>query len=188
MPVPHYSKFFAVTDAKLAKLTADPAGGAAAYAALIDVPGIKGVTVTGDVKTSELRGDNTLLDTNSVLTNIKATISYAKLSLDVLAAVLGGTTVDSGVTPNMKATWDLAGTDAFSYFKLEGRTSTGGVDPVGGDGHILLHKLMLSAFPDLGLAEEDYQLYSMEASASPLLATGNRWVTVTINETQVAIT
>jgi hypothetical protein len=151
------------------------------------VPGIKGVTVSGDVKTSELRGDNTLLDSNSVLTNIKATISYAKLSLDVLPVVLGGTTVDSGTTPNQKVTWELTGNDVFSYWKLEGKTPTAGVDQIAGDGHLILHKLILSSFPEMGFAEEDYKLYSMEASASPLLATGNKWISVVINETASAI-
>lgn len=187
MPISHVSKFFAISDAKIAKLTADPAGGAATYAAVIDVPGIKGVTISGDIKSSELRGDNTLLDANSSLTNITAAISYAKLSLDVLPVILGGTTTDAGVTPNQTATYDLLGDTVFSYWKLEGKTPTAGADTVTGDAHLILHKLMLTSFPEMGFAEEDYQLFSMNAKASPLLASSKKWLSIVLNETAAAI-
>lgn len=187
MPLSAVSKFYAVSDAKIAKLTADPAGGTATYATSIDVPGIKGVTISGNIKTSELRGDNQLLDSNSTLTNITCSISYAKLSVDVLPVVLGGATAAAGVTPNQTQTYTLGGTDTFSYFRLEARTPTGGSDSVTGSANITLHKLILSSFPDMGFSEEDYKIFAMEATAVPLLATGNKWLTVSLNETAVAL-
>ncbi len=187
MPISHFSKFFAISDAKIFKVTADPAGGTTTYGAAVDVPGIKSATISGDINTVELRGDNSLLDLNSTLTNISVSIEYAKLSLDVLPVVLGGTTADSGTTPNMIATYDLASTDSFSYFKLEGKTPTAGADTVTGDAHIILHKCILSSFPEMGFAEEDYRTFSMEARATPILGTGNKWITVKLNETAAAI-
>jgi hypothetical protein len=187
MALAHFTKWYAVVDAKIAKLTADPAGGTATYGTIIDVPGIKAVEISGNINLAELRGDNQLLDSNSILQDLQVSIEYAKLSLDVLPVVLGGASVDSGTTPNQKVTYTRAGTDSFNYFKLEAKTPTDGVDFVGGDGHILLPKLILSSPPDLGFAEEDYELFSMEARALPLLATGNKWIEIVANETAAAI-
>ena len=186
MPISHFSKFYAVSDAKIAALTADPSGGTATYGALIDVPGIKSVTVSGDINTVELRGDNTLLDSNSTLTNLTVSFEYAKLNLDALAAMVGGTVTDGGATTLETATFRRLGTDSFSYFKFEAKTPTAGVDEVAGDGHVLLYKCMLSSFPDLGMAEEDYQTFSAEAVAVPRLS-DSRWLDVVLNETATAI-
>lgn len=186
MPISHVSKFYAISDAKIAKLTSDPAGGAAVYGALIDVPGIKGITVSGEINVAELRGDNTLLDQQSTLSGISVSIQYAKLSLDVLPVVLGGATADAGVAPNQTAAFTRLGADGFNYFKLEGKTPTAGADTLTGDAHILLHKLILAEFPELGFAEEDYRTFSVGARAVPLLA-NDKWITVTLNETAAAI-
>lgn len=186
MPISHFSKTFAIEDAKIAKLTADPSGGAAAYAALVDVPGIKSITLGGAYNVQELRGDNQLLDVMAVLQNVTVGINAAKLSLDVLPVWMGGTTTDSGVTPNQKATYAHLGTNTPSYWKLEGKTPTNGGDVVGGDVHILLYKLILASFPAIGFAEETYQIPAAEARALPRLA-DNKWFDVVFNETAAAI-
>jgi hypothetical protein len=185
LAVTHVSKIYAVEDCKIAKLTGD-SGASATYAAIIDVPGIKTVEIAGNIDTKELRGDNQLLDSNSTLTNITVNITHAKISLDVLPVILGGTTADSGSTPNQVATFDRLGTDTFDYFKLEAKTPTNGADPTGGDIHFILHKLMISSFPDMGHAEEDYRIVGFTATASPLVST-SKWITVKINETAAAI-
>lgn len=186
MPLSHITKFFAIEDAKIAKLTSDPAAGAPVYGTLVDVPGIKGITISGTVDTKRLRGDNQLLDLNSVLTDVTATIRYGKLSLDALPVVLGGTTTDAGVTPSQTASWELTNASRFSYFKLEGTTPENGTDTIGGDGHILLHKCILSGFPEMGFEEEDYKLFEMPIGTVPLLSTG-KWIKVVLNETKTAI-
>ena len=187
MPLARFSKLFAVEDAKIAALTADPSGGTATYGTLIDVPGIKELTLSGTVNAKELRGDNSLLDAFSTLQNLSVTVAHAKVSVDVLNALLGGTITESGVTPSQKTVWSLAGTDTPKYFKLEAKTPANGVDFVGGDAHILLHKCVVSGLPDIGLAEEDYRTVGFDAAAVPLLATGRKWVDIVFNETAAAI-
>jgi hypothetical protein len=177
---------FAVSDCKISKLTADPAGGTATYATAVDVPGIKTMSIGGDVNTVELRGDNQSLDQNSVLGSLTVSVEHAKISLDVLDVLLGTTTTDSGTTPNMIATTVLLGTNTMNYFKIEGKTPTAGADTVTGDLHFVLHKCILSSFPDLGLAEEDYQTVSFEAVAIPLLANAKS-LSIVANETAVVI-
>lgn len=185
MPVTHVSKVFAVKDAKIAKLTADAAGAAPTYGASLDVPGIKSVTIGGDVTTAELRGDNQRLDFAAFLAGIELGFEYAKLSLDVLNVLLGSTIADAGVTPNQTATLGVKPTDAFSYFRFQAVAV--GADPIAGDVLITIHKAILTEFPELGMAEEDYQTFSVGAAAVPILGTGNAWIDVAIRETSAAL-
>ena len=136
MPVSHVTKWYAVSDAKISRLTADASGGAPTYATSVDVPGIKEIGIGGDINTAELRGDNSVLDQSSTLGAITVSVEHAKVSLDVLDVLFGTTTADTGSTPNMKATLTIAQNPTFNYFRLEAKTPTSGVDTVGGDGHI----------------------------------------------------
>jgi len=185
MAAPHFTKWYAVTDAKIAAVTADTAA-STTYGTLIDVPGIKSVTVSGDINTVELRGDNTLLDANSTLTNLTVEFEYAKLSLDALAVMAGGTVTDTGATVAEIATYRRLGSDTFGYFKFEAKTPTAGTDDVTGDGHIVLYKCIMSGFPEIGMAEEDYKTFSVSATAIPRLF-DSRWLDVVINETAAVI-
>jgi hypothetical protein len=187
MPLQRFTRVYGIKDAKIAPLTTDPSTGTPTYGALIDVPGIKSFEISGEVEVKQLRGDNTKLATNSAITNIQVAVTHAKVSLDVLTAILGGTVTDSGTTPAQKSSWDLNGdTATMPPFKLEGVTPPNGVDVVGGDMHVILHKLSLSAFPDLGFAEEDYRIASFTADADPLLSNG-KWLSIVLNETATAI-
>ena len=186
MPLSHVTKVFGVNDAKIAKLTADPAGGSATYATSVDVPGIKSVSISGDINTVDLRGDHTLLDSDSTLQNITLTFEYAKLSLDALVVWLGGTVSDSGTTPNQIAKLAMLGTDTLlgNHWKFEAKTVS--ADTVGGDVHLVLYKCKLTSFPELGTAEEDYQTFTVEARAVPRLA-DSKWIDVEARETVAAL-
>lgn len=187
MPIQRFTQVYGIQDAKIAPLTSDPASGSPTYGALIDVPGIKSMEISGDVEVKTLRGDNTKLASNSALTNVQVSVTHAKVSLDVLKAILGGTVTDSGTTPAQSTRWDLGGADAtFPAFKLEGVTPQNGTDLIGGDYHVVLHKLTVASFPDLGFAEEDYRIASFTANADPLISTGD-WISIVLNETAVAI-
>lgn len=187
MPISHETKAFSVVDCKIAKLLTDPAGGTATYGTLTDVPGIKEVAVTGEVNSVSLRGDNTELDRNTSIVGRTLAVSHAKVSLDVLAILLGAAaTVDAGVTPNQTATLTMGSTDTPNYFRLVAKTPTGGADSPSGDVHYAFDKCVITSFPDLGLAEEDYRIVSFEAAAIPLVSTG-RAMRIIANETAAAI-
>jgi hypothetical protein len=184
MAISHITKLYGVVDAKIYELTADPAGGPAVYAGGIDVPGIKSVEVTGDIKSVELRGDNTLLDSDASLQKVNLKFNYAKLNLDALAVLLGGTVTDGGAGSTETATFRRTGADVFKYFKFEAKCV--GVDELAGDGHIVIYKAKLAEFPQLGFAEEDYQLFSVGATAIPRRA-DNVWWDIVVNETAATI-
>ncbi|WP_432184854.1 phage tail protein [Streptomyces tendae] len=186
MPLSRVSKLYAVQDAKIFPLLADPAGGTPSYGQGIDVPGIKSMQISGDVEVKELRGDNGLMDSDSAISNITVSYPHAKLSLDVLAALLESEVTDSGTTPAQKATWEmLQGAKPLPY-KIVGKTPTGGADTPTGDVHFTLYKCVMSSFPGLGLAEEDYRTVENEARAVPLISTG-QWIGITLNETAADI-
>lgn len=186
MALSRVTKLFAVKDAKIGKLTADPAGGTTTYATLVDVPGIRTVGISGDVNTTELRGDQVLLDSDTTLQNITVTFEYAKISLDVLVATLGGAVADASPGAGLQtATWSLLGTDTlFTPFKFEAQVVS--VDTPGGDAHLVLYKCHLSSFPQLGTELDDYQTFSIDATASPRLS-DSKWIDVKLNETAAAI-
>lgn len=183
MPLSHITKVFAAKDAKVYPLTAD-SGAAPTYGAGLDVPGLKTVTIGGDVNTAELRGDNSLLDAQSSLSSITVSMEFAKASLDLLAAFFSNTVVDSGATPAMKSVWSLLGSSTLGYVGVTAQAV--GADNIGGDVQFEVHKMMLSSFPELGLEEEDYKTQSVEFTAMPLISTG-KWLNVTVNETAVAV-
>ncbi len=184
----HVTKLFSIQDCKITPLTADPVGGTATYAAQsIDVPGIQVLTVSGSIQSKTLRGDNKLLDTESFIDGVTASAEHARLSLDALAAILGGTVTDSGTTPAQKATWGLTGANAvLPYFKVEGVTPPNGSDFIGGDVHVVLYKCQLSKFPDLGFQGDDYRITKFEVSSVPLAST-DKWMDYVINETAIPI-
>ena len=184
MPISPISKSYGTSDAKIAKLTADPAGGSPTYGSLVDVPGIKSVTISGSVNRTELRGDHQLLDAESVLTDITVTFEHGKFSLDVLEVFFDTTVVDAGTTPNMTATWALEGADKPNYFGFAAKVAA--ADTVGGDAHLTLFKCKLDGFPDIGTAEEDYKTFSVSGVVVPRLA-DNKWLRVALNETASAL-
>lgn len=186
MALSHFSKVFAVKELKIAKLLTDPTGAPpATYGTSVALVGSKKLTISGNVNSKFLRGDNRLLDADAVLDNVTATVDYAKLSLDAMAVMFTTAVVDSGTTPNQLATWQMANTDTMNYFKIEGRAS--GADPTAGDVLFSLWKCKIASFPTIGLNEEDYQLSALSLVVVPRLA-DNFWVNVVIRETAVVLT
>lgn len=184
MPLSHVTKVFAAKDAKLYPLTADPAGGSPTYGAGVDVPGLKTVTISGDVNSVELRGDNQRLDSASNLSGISVAMEFAKLSLDIMSTIMSALVVDSGTTPNQVASWTLLGTTQMSYCGMTCQAV--GADPITGDAMFSVYKMVPSSFPEMGLEEEDYKTSSLEFDAMPLLSNG-KWIGAAIRETTAAL-
>lgn len=183
----HTTKLFSIVDCKITALTSDPIGGTAAYAATsVDLPGIRSLAISGNMQTKSLRGDNTLLDTETYIDGVTAAAEHAKLSLDALAVMLSGAVTDTGTTPAQKAVWSLTNTSVPLYFKVEGVTPPNGSDLIGGDVHVVLHKCILSKFPEMGMQGDDYRIPKFEVSAVPLASSG-KWMDIVFNETAIPI-
>lgn len=188
MPLSHVTKSYAIKDCKVAKMTADPAGGATTYAAAVDVPGVVSISLTQAMANKLLKGDNTLLDADVTVSEPwTGKLNFAKLSFDVESILFGTTVTDAGVTPNQTVTQvQYGGTAAApsvpNYFRLEGIAA--GADLIAGDLHLTFWKCKISGGV-AGFAEEDYMKADFDVIAIPRLSDGS-WMTKVINETAAA--
>jgi hypothetical protein len=164
MALGHTTKVFAIKECRIARLLTDPFGAPpATYAASVALPGVKKLApLAGTINNKMLHGDNRILDADGVLDSLKTAIDHAKLSLDALAVMFSTAVVDSGVTPNMLATWQFAATDTLQFFKLEARAVSADQPASGAQSDVLisLWKCKLDSFPSLGLMEEDFQVFN----------------------------
>lgn len=179
MALTHISKVFAVKDAKVRPLLSDLDGGTPSYGPYVDLPGIKSVKISGDVESKELRGDNRLLDSDSVLTNVSVDFEYAKLSLDAFGVFFANAPVVDVTTPAATAEWTLMADTKMAPFGFAAVSVA--ADIIGGDVIVELYKCVLSGFPELGMEEEDYKTQPLSAAASPLTSSG-QWIRVGIRE------
>lgn len=187
MPIATQTKVLELKDAKVFPLTADPAGGTPTYGAAVDIPGILKLDVSPNMVSKELQGDSVLLDIYSKVESVDIGIDNAILPLDVLALLMGGAVTASGTTPNQKQTYDLANGNKPGYVKIEGQALY--VDAGLGDVHVVIHKAKTTDAPKWSLEgmNGDFAKVSAKLKAIPLLATGNKLISVVINETATAI-
>lgn len=189
----HVTKAFGVSDCKIAELTSDPSGGSASYATSVDVPGIQTLgPFAGAVEVKYLKGDNTLLDADAVLSGpITGKLQAAKLSLDVIPVILGGTTINAGTTPNQTVTYDQLGgaTPTIpNYFKIEATpASIDLLSTTNPDLHVIFWKCKVVGYTFLGAIGEDYRVFDIDVVCVPRLSDG-KWWELLIHETAAAIT
>ena len=177
------SKIYAVQHCQVAAVLTDPVGALVTYSEWFDVPGIKVLELSGDMDTKELRGDNRLIDQSSIITGLTAKIEHAKVSLQVLAVLLGGTVADKTVvagSPYAGKGWSLTQASSPKAFGM--RCISAAADTPGGAVAFVMSKCSLSGFPELGAAEEDYQTVSLEANVNPPFGTST-WLDVVIMDT-----
>lgn len=148
------------------------------------LPGAISLASMPTVKTIDLRGNNTFLDTDSVLQTLEFDVHYAKHQLDVLALTAGGTVVSAGTTPNQSNRWSLLATPTFGYFRFEARCAS--ADYASGDIHIICNKAKAAELPFPGFIEEDYDRPHFKMKAVPPIGT-TRWIDVVELETALPI-
>lgn len=190
MALEHYLKLMELQDAKLAQLLTDKIGESAPTyeATWADLVGITKITVAPKTETKKLYGDSELKDVYTKTTEVEIDVEAAFMSLDALKAVLGGSLVDSGVTPNQKTVFSLRGTNSTPpYFKLEGKWNYTGVAN-GADAHVILYKCKVTDPPSFEIndASGSFGTMKFKAVAFPCASNGN-WFDIEINETAAVI-
>lgn len=168
----HSTAVYGITDAKIYKVTADPSGGSTTYGAAIDIPGARFLTITPAVGIKDLRGDNGPLAAAQSLDTITATLEGAKVPLDALPVLWGGSVVDSGTTPNQVTTWSMADPPVFSHFKIEAKSASTDVGIA--DLHYILYKCTMSTAPPMGLGNEDYVMFNFQVRVERRESDGKR--------------
>lgn len=174
-------------DSRIFPLLTDPVGGSPTYGNGVDVAGIQGHTATLEFITAELSGDAKRLDVYSKVDKVTGSVRHAMIGMDTLAALMGGTVAETGVTPNQKVAWSLAGAMLPGYYKLESQVKyLGGADVGGGaDFHMILPKVRITGF-SVEFSGDSYAQVSFDYSAIPLQSS-DELIRFEKNETAVPI-
>lgn len=185
--LPRYTSIFSIDNASITPLLTDPIGGTATYGTKIDVPGIRSATFDPEILAKELFGDNAVQGRAAKARQLMSKVEAARVSLDILAVLMGGTVTDAGVTPAQTTTYNLLGSSAGSYFKLEYRVL--GVElpgaAAGGDLHVVFWKCKITS-AGLPTKMEEFAPLSFDVAAIARLA-DSKLVSLIENETAVSI-
>ena len=154
---------YGVTDCKVYPLTTESGTQPPAYGTAVDVPGIQEIGISYNLESKELQGDDVVLDRRTSIKSISLDVTHAKISLDALPVILGGTTSTSGTTPNRVYTYRQDDVSP-PYFKLAAQVTQ--VDEDHADLHFVAYKCKVTDF-SLGATGEDYKTVSFTAEAIP---------------------
>jgi len=185
MPISTQAAVIRLHDAKIAELTADTSA-ALTYGSLVDLGGIIEMRCTGEFDYRELEGDNQILTSHSFLKAIEIEVQQARIQLDALAVLIGGSVTASGTAPNQKQTYTVLATDQTKFFKIEGQSK--GTDAPGGDVqdcHVVFYKCKLSGNVEYTLGA-DYARVTFRARAIPTINNG-KIKEIVFNETATPI-
>ena len=148
------TKLYGVDDCKLIPITEDSST-AFTLGTAIDLPGVRQVSVTFEIDTKDLMGDEKTLETSSKVKSVTVNAEYAKLSLEVLAQITGGSFSADAST----GTFSFSGGDMPGYFQLQAQIKD--TNNVGGDAHIIVYKAKATSAPING-TQDDFAIMNFD--------------------------
>lgn len=182
MTISNQSVVLGIDDAKIFQLTADGSS-TLAYGNAISVPGIQKLEITSQVTETALKSDEKVLDYYVNTDYISWAFYSAKISLEALSILEGGTLTLGGASPSQAYTYSIGKTSLPNYFKLEAKANyTAGAN---GDFHLKLFKCK-SNNVDIQYLANDYAIVTATGVAIPTTFDGKIKDNV-INETATAI-
>lgn len=167
MAASHETIVFDVEDLKVYALV-DDTGASPVYGAAVDVFGVSELSVEPQLVTAELKGDGgRVLAKRGKADRLTVSVTYGRLSGDVLDVILGTTTSDPSGT---QARTRLVSGTSLPYFKLAALVSDTdrGIESV----HITLYKCQLTGGSLLSQSTDEFGQPSFEAEAIGLDVTG----------------
>ena len=186
MPLPGIMTLFGISDATITPMTADTASGGTTLGTSLQVPAIQQMGVSPETMSKDLKGpDGTIIDTYTKVIAVTGSVQHARISIPLLAAILGSTPAFSGVTPNQLAALQMNIGDVTGWFQLEGRAAYNSYQ-IGGDVHIRVYKAKMSKFK-FEMKNEDYANISFDYKAVPRVSDG-KLMDIIENEGQVPLT
>ena len=182
MTLPKESGLLGLDDVKIFEVTADTSG-SLTYGSAVDVPGMQNIDLAPNYIQKPLMQDEEVDGYYQKLQSIYWSFSNAKVSLDVLNILEGGTLSSTGTTPNQKHTFTLSDTSEPKYFKLQGKINYSTEEI--GDFHLVLYKCK-SLSVQVGYRVKNYAIVSASGIAIPTI--NNKKIRdYVVNETAVAI-
>lgn len=183
MAAAHETVVFDVHDFKVYPLLTDT-GASLTYGPAVDVPGIAEVSLEPNFITAELKGDARVIAKKGRVDRCNVSATYGKVSLDVLAVVLGGTVTNAGSGAAETADWVLKGDNSLPYFKAEFKIAD--LDTGLGDLHVTLFKAQLTGGTLLGGSSDEFGQPEMQMEGIPTDSTDDM-VSVKLFETETAL-
>lgn len=154
-----------------------------AYGSMVDLPAARTFSFTESEDFEELRGDDILQAEHGNGPLVDWELEQGGISLAAHKVLAGGTTTQTGTTPNIKSTWTKIGTDPRPYFYVEGQA----INDNAGDVHVALFRCKCTG--DIGgeFSEGSFYMNGVSGRAYPdPLHTLNLWK-IMQNETAAAI-
>lgn len=145
------TKLFGVDDAKLFPVTEDSEDRFLCGDG-IDLPGVRQISLTYEIEEKSLTGDEKVLDISNKIKSVTFNIEYAKLSLEVLAQLTGGSYSTSGSGDNETGVFSFGGGNLSDYFQLKAQILDTSND--GGDVHFCIYKAKATAIPLNGVQDD----------------------------------
>ena len=150
-----------VKDLKIFPITKDDATGYTVGTA-VDIPAAQSFKVDYEFDSKELFGDEEIQDIWSKIKKANVSIEYGKTSLDLEAALLGGTVTTSGSTPNQVQSQGVTLGTLSNYFQIAFKSDY--VDKLGNaaDMHVYVMKCKVTA-DSFDSSSEEYGKLSFDA-------------------------
>lgn len=133
-----------ISDCKIMPLVSDDSSGAE-YGGLIDLPGMKSLSLEPEMITDELTGDDIVLDRYSKARAYNVSIEEAKISLDAYAAIMGASVETGGFGDDTYSSVTITGDHSPVYVKLIGKVNYVTDEPQG-DVWVVLYKCKLNPY------------------------------------------
>lgn len=145
------TKLFGVDDAKLFPVTEDSEAQFVCGEG-IDLPGVRQISLTYEIEEKSLTGDEKVLEVSNKIKSVTFNMEYAKLSLEVLAQLTGGTYKTTGEDDSAVGSYTFGGGDLPNYFQLKAQILDTSND--GGDVHFCIYKAKATAIPINGVQND----------------------------------
>lgn len=145
------TKLFGVDDAKLFPVTEDSETKFTCGDG-IDLPGVRQISVTYEMEEKSLTGDEKVLEVSNKIKSVTFNMEYAKLSLEILAQLTGGSYTKTGSGDDEVGTFSFGGGDLPNYFQLKAQILDTSND--GGDVHFCIYKAKATAIPINGVQDD----------------------------------
>lgn len=151
----------------------------------IDLPNSRTFSFSEAEEFTELRGDDKVVTTRGQGASVEWDLEAGGLSFDAVKGMVGGTITETGVTPNIKRTFQKKVTDSRPFFKVEGQA----ISDSGGDLHCVLDRCRMTGSLEGEFGDGEFFLTSGSGVALPSLQTGREDVLYEFvqNETVTAI-
>lgn len=132
---------YGLRDIKL-QAYADAAGTtlATGVGAIVDLPNAQTLSFSETEDFTELRGDDRVVTSHGMGALVDFSFESGGLPLEALPIMVGGTTVATGVTPNVTTTFQKKGSDVRPWFRITGRV----ISDSGGDVHAVIYRCKLN--------------------------------------------